>query len=79
MLGPARFISTAVTIAAVALLFNTAPEVPVLRSFPPGQHRQATPEPAQPAVGRHARRIRRHGLRPLRLRHRAGGVHRARG
>ena len=29
MLGPARFISTAVTIAAVALLFNTAPEVPV--------------------------------------------------
>ena len=77
MLGPARFISTAATIAAVALLFNTAPEVPVLRSFPPGQHRQAPPEPAQPAAGRHARRARR--LRSLRLRHRAGGVHRARG
>lgn len=79
MLGPARFISTAVTIAAVALLFNSAPEVPVLRSFPPGQQRRATPEPAPPAAGRHALRIRRLGLRPLRLRHRAGGVHRARG
>ena len=79
MLGPARFIRTAVLVAAVALLSNTAPEVPVLRSFPPGPQRQVAPEPAPPAAGRHALRIRRHGLRPLRLRHRAGGVHRARG